>query len=142
MVVIRRLGASIGYYFWALSEIEFSVQDVLYRTKISTVEDTTFHDQIYSVGWVQSLTSKQSGFQPYLKLGVGQLNREASGTYWSGGNPPTIYDSLTVVMAAGLRIYVLKTLALRGEGTSYLTGGMLSTWKDNFSVNGGVSIYF
>jgi hypothetical protein len=136
----RRWGASLGYYFFALSEIEFSVQDILYRTRIGT-EDTTFHDQVYSIDWVQSLAPKSSGFQPYLKVGVGQLNRESSGTDSFGNQLPVIYDALTVVGGAGLRIFILRTLAIKMEGTTYLLGGVLSTGKENFSINGGVSIY-
>lgn len=138
----RRWSASLGYHFWALSEIEVSFQDVLYRTKIGDVEDTTFHDQIYSVNWVQSLAPKGSLFQPYFKVGAGQLNREATGSYAGGITPPAIYDSWTAIAGLGLRIFIFNTFALRAEGTSYLTAGDVSTWKNNFSINGGFSLYF
>jgi hypothetical protein len=139
----RRWGASVGYTFWSLSEIEFAVQDVLYRTKIARSEDTTFHDQIFSIDWVQSLTSKSSGFQPYVKAGVGQLNREASGIYDDGAaSPPATYGSLTGILGAGLRIFVHRAIALRAEGATYLTGAVLSTWQDNFALNAGLSLYF
>jgi hypothetical protein len=138
----RRWGASLGYYFFSVSELEFAVQDVLYRTKIDGVEDTTFHDQIYSVDWVQSLASKNAWFQPFFKFGIGQLNRQASGTYFGGAAPPAIYDSLTAVLGAGLRIFVFKIFAIRVDGTTYLTGGLLSSWRDNFAINAGASIYF
>ncbi len=137
----RRWGVSVGYHFFTLSEIEFSVQDVLYRTNIDQVEDTTFHDQVYTLDWVQALTSKKSGFQPYVKMGVGQLNREATGTYATGAAPPAIYDSLTVLLGAGLKIFIFDSFALRTEGVTYLTGGNISTWSNNFSINGGISIY-
>jgi hypothetical protein len=137
----RRFGISVGYYFFELSEIQFSMQDSIYRT-VSMGEDTTFHDQIYSLEWVQSLLPKSFGFQPYVKLGAGQLNREASGTYWTGGGPPAIYDSLTVLLGAGLRVFISRSFALRAEGTTYLVGGSLSNWQDNLSLNGGASIYF
>ena len=135
----RRYGASIGYYFLALSEIEFSVQDIVYKTGFNDSEFTNFHDQIYSVDWVQSLSPKSSGFQPYFKLGIGQLNRESSS---SGSTSSVIYDSLTGVAGAGLRIFILNFLSIKGECTSYLVGGAISTAKDNLAFNAGISFYF
>ena len=138
----RRWSLSFGFYFTSLSEVEISMQDALNRTNISGIEDTTLHDQIYSVEWVQSLTPKGSLLQPFFKLGIGELNRDASGTYYGGSSPPAVYDSLTGVLGAGLRIYVLKTFGLRFEGTTYLSGGVLSTWNQNLSYSAGCSIYF
>jgi hypothetical protein len=138
----RRWGVSVGYYFLALTEIEFSVQDILYRTKVSDTEDTTFHDQVYSVDWVQSFTSKNSGFQPYIKFGIGQLNRQISGSIAEENAGPILYDSITGLAGVGLRIFILKSFAIKAEGTTYLLGGRLSTAQENFSVNGGVSLYF
>jgi hypothetical protein len=138
----RRWGVSFGYYFLSLSEIEFSVQDILYRTKMGNLEDTTFHDQIYSVDWVQSLTSKKSDFQPYFKLGVGRLNRKASGGTDETVAPSVIYNSLTVLAGAGIRVFLLQSFSLKLEGTTYLIGGSLPTARENFAFNGGVSFYF
>jgi hypothetical protein len=138
----RRWGASVGYTFWGVSEFEISVEDVTYRTVITNYQDTTFHDQIYSFDLVQSFTSKEAFLQPYVKIGIGQLNREASGTYSGGSSPPAIYDALTVIAGVGLRIFIVKNFGLRAEALTYLTGGAISTWQDNVSFNGGVSIYF
>ncbi len=137
----RRWTLAIGYQFWHLSEIEFAMQDVVYQTKITHVEDTKFHDQVYSIDWVQHLASRGSFLIPYVKVGVGQLNREASGSYWEGGAPPKIYDSLTAVLGGGLKVMVTRRLGLRVEGTSYLTNGVLSTWRNNVSTKFGFSIY-
>jgi len=138
----RRYGVSVGYYFWELSEIEFSVQDILYRTVITSVEDTTFHDQIYGVEWVQSFTTRKSVIQPFVKAGVGYLAREASGTYAGGDAPSASYNAFSVLLGAGFKIFILDFLALRAEGTTYLLQGALSTWNSNFSFHGGVSLYF
>ena len=137
----RRWGASIGYYFLALSEIELAIQDVMYRTRVSTTEDTTYHDKIYSANWVQSLAPRSYPVQPYLKVGVGQLNRDSSGSD-VGTTVPAIYDSLTAIMGAGLRITIIRSISLKVEATTYLTGGLLSTWKNNSSIAGGVSVFF
>jgi hypothetical protein len=138
----RRWGFSVGYHFTELSSIEFSFQDVTDRTMLTGFEDTTFHDQIFGVNWVQSLADKTWIIQPYLKLGVGQLNRDASGTFAGGTtSPPAIFDSITGILGAGIRIFFTKQFGIRSEATTYLTGGVLSTWKDNFSVTFGASIY-
>jgi hypothetical protein len=137
----RRWLGSVGYYFFGLSEIEFAVQDVMYRTKIDNVEDTSFHDRIYSVNWVQSLAPRSSFLQPYFKVGVGQLNRNATGSYWTGDAPDPVFDSLTAVLGAGLKIQIFRALNLKAETTTYLTNGAISTWKDNVYVNFGVSLY-
>ncbi len=91
---------------------------------------------------VQSLTSKNAVVQPYLKLGAGQLNRDATGTYAGGASPPVLYDSLTVILGTGLRFFVMRDFALKAELTTYINGGVLSTWQDNFHFNGGFSFYF
>ncbi len=138
----RRLGFSLGYHLTELSEIEIAFQDVIDRTYLQGYEDTTFHDQIYSANWVQSLTGKESFLQPYLKGGVGQLNRKASGWYAIGATPPSEVNSLTGIVGAGLRLYLTRNFAIRSEATTYLTGGALGTWKDNYALQFGVSWMF
>ena len=109
----RRIGASVGYYPWSITEIELAFQDVVDRTKIEGFQDTTFHDQIFSVNVVQQLVPKEWPVQPYVKVGVGQLNREATGTYAFGSAPPAILDSVTLIGGVGLRIYITKIFAIR-----------------------------
>lgn len=137
----RHWGASFGYYVGTQSEIEVSFQDVTNRAKTGS-QDTTFHDQVYSIQWVQTLVPKTFFIQPFAKLGIGQLNREANGSYANGAVPPLIYDSLTGVVGAGFRIYIYGPTALRMDATTYLADGQLSTWQDNFNVTTGISIYF
>ncbi len=138
----RRWGASVGYHLTELSEIEFAFQDVVDRTRIEGYEDTTFHDEIYAANWVQTLLGKDSPVQPYVKIGIGQLNRTATGTYAGGGAPPIIYGTLTGVLGAGLRIHLMRGFGIRAEATTYLTGAQISTWQDNFALTGGLSLMF
>lgn len=138
----RRYTASIAYYFTEISCIELAYQDAFSRNQISGLEDTSFHDKVYSVNWVQHLTGREYTFQPYFKVGIGQLNRDATGTYSTGGSPPKSEDSVTAIMGAGLKIYITKGFGLRGEATTYLTGAKISTWKDNISATAGISVYF
>ncbi len=138
----KRLGLSLGYHFSDLSEVEFAFQDILERTVISGFEDTTFHDRIYSMSWVQNLLAKSAAIQPYFKLGVGQLNRDASGNYLGFISPPARVDSITGVLGAGFRLYLTKTFAFRVEATSYLAKGSIRGWKNNVVVNFGLSLFF
>lgn len=138
----RRYGGSIGYHLSERSQIEFAFQDSLDRTRIAYYEDTTFHDQVYSANWVQALTGKNFAIQPYFKIGIGQLNREASGNYVFGSSPPAVVDSVTGVLGLGSRIYLTRSFGLRAEATSYLQGGSIRTWKDNFGITVGVSFFF
>jgi hypothetical protein len=138
----RRWGTSVGYYFNDKAELEFAFQDVVYRTHIVGFEDTNFHDQIYSANWVQSLWGKNHPIQPYFKAGIGQLNRDAGGTYANGVAPASKVDSLTVIAGAGLRLYLTRRFAIRTEATSYLSGGSIKSWSDNFAVNFGLSWFF
>jgi len=138
----RRWGSSFGYHFNEHNEVELAFQDEYTRNLISGLEDTAFHDRVISLNWVQSLLGKDYAVQPYLKLGVGQLIRDASGSYATGIPVPEEVDSLTGVLGAGMRIYLTRTFALRAEATTYLVGGSLRTWKDNYGVQFGASIFF
>jgi hypothetical protein len=133
---------SLGYYFMDLTEIQISAEDIVDRTMIQNIEDTTFHDQIYSVELVQSLLPKSAGFQPFVKAGIGQLIREANGTYASGAAPPILLGSLTGIVGVGLRLFVLQQFSIKTEATSYLRDGAVSTMADNISARFGFSFYF
>jgi hypothetical protein len=137
----RRLGGSLAFKFSPLSSIEFAMQDVYDRTNIMGYEDTYFHDEIYSVNWVQNLFTFAS-VQPYFKVGAGQLNREAGGSYANGASPNPRTDSVTAIIGAGTRVYVTRGFGIRIEMMSYLTGGSIATYKDNVGFTVGASVAF
>jgi len=137
-----RWGGSVGYELNEKSQIELAFQETTDRNFIADYEDTSFVDRVYSVNWVQSILGRNAVFQPYLKAGLGQLNRDATGTYGGGSVPITRVDAVTGVLGAGFRLYFTRTIALRGEATSYLTGGVLSTWQDNWGSSLGLSLMF
>jgi hypothetical protein len=135
----RRYGGTVGYRIAPMSTIELSVQEVVDRTRITGYEDTVFTDNIYSVNWVQNLFTL-AAIQPYFKVGAGQLNREATGTYANGSGPNPRTDSITGVLGLGSRIYITRSFAIRAELTSYLTGGSIRTYQDNVGFTLGASI--
>jgi hypothetical protein len=139
---VSRAGVSLGYFFLSQSELEFSFQDIHYKNELGVQENTVFHDQIYSLQWVQAFLPSRFWVQPYLKLGIGQLNREASGVYAGGGIPSVTYHEVTAVGGLGLKLRFSKTFGVKLEGATYLVGGRIATWRDNFGVSGGFSIFF
>jgi hypothetical protein len=138
----RRYGGSVAYHFWASSSIEWSYSHSTERTFIEGLQDTTFRDQVYSLNWVQSLAERGSVLQPYFKVGLGQLNRDGSGSYAGGAEPPAFVDSLTGVLAAGLRVSITRGFGIRIEGTSYLQRFEISEWDRNAALTFGTSFYF
>ena len=91
------------------------------------------------LNWIQNLFTL-AAIQPYFKVGAGQLNRLATGTYANGASPNPQTDSLTAVLGLGTRIYVTRSFAIRAELTSYLTGGSIRTYKDNVGMTLGASV--
>ena len=138
----RRWGTSVSYHFTERSGIELAFQDIYERTFIADYQDTNVHDRVTSVNWVQSFLGKNTPFQPYGKLGVGQLNRDIEGIYPTGPSPTTRVDALTGVLGLGFRAFFTKRVAIRAEATSYLQGGSIRTFKDNIAVSIGGSIFF
>jgi hypothetical protein len=136
----RRYGASAGLYLTSMTEVEFSYQDSVDRTKITGFEDTTFHDEIFGLTLSQSFFDKTSWFQPYVKVGIGELNRDASGIYVGGTSPPQTEDNVTGILGAGLKLYVTKAFGFRGEATSYIVSGQ--SWTNNLSATFGFSVFF
>ncbi len=138
----KRWTGSIGYYFSETSEVEVDFSDVVDKTLISGYQDTTFHDQIYSANWIQSLLPRTARIQPYLRIGVGQLNRNASGEYGNGAVPASQVDSLTGVLGAGTKFPIVSQLGFKCEAISYLKGAAIGTYKDNIAITLGLSFYF
>lgn len=138
----RRWSASFGYTFLAMSEIEFSYQQIESQTVIGTFQNVKYKDQVYSVDLVQSLLPKSFFFQPFFRVGIGQMNRNAEGFFSNGTAPPAIFDSLTGVAGIGTRIFLSRRFAIRLQATSYIAGGDLNTWNQNIAFSAGISLIF
>ncbi len=134
--------ASLGYYFTQDSEIEFTYQDGKTRNFVEGIQDVSFRDRVYSLNLNYHLASEEQDIRPYLRLGAGQLNRDASGSYANGSSPPGRLDQLTIILGLGAKIRVTQRIGLRAEFVSYLIGGNLSTWKDNTQLSAGISVFF
>lgn len=134
---------SLGYYFSQDSEIEFMYQDSTTKNFVPNVQDLTYRDRVYSMNFLYYLFDDQAQFKPFFRFGVGQLNRDATGTYQNGAfTAPGRLDQLSVILGAGIKARVGARVGLKAEATTYLTGGSISTWQDNITLNIGGSFFF
>jgi OprF membrane domain len=133
---------SLGYYFTQDSEVQFSYQDTHNHELVPSVQDIEYRDQVYSLNFVYHLMGEASMFRPYFRFGVGQLNRDATGSYAGGYSPPGRLDQVTVIGGLGLKARFSSHIGLKLEATSYLSGGSISSWRDNFNCSIGGSYYF
>jgi len=138
----RRFGGSIGYNFSDSSTIEVGYQHSYDRNHFEGFEDSTYDDKVVSLNIVWNVFGRNAQIQPYLKGGIGQLNRVATISDSLGRTQVLHLDQMTGVAGAGLKILLTKTFAIRMEGTGYLIGAKISTWKDNFGATFGVSLYY
>ncbi len=137
----RRLGGSIGYNFSDSSTIEYSYQKSFERDHYEGFSDSFYNDEVFSVNFVWNIMGRTAPIQPYAKVGIGELNREAT-IYDSGKTQVQKINQMTGVLGAGLKLLFTKTLAFRIEGTSYLSGAKISSWKDNIGATFGISFYY
>ena len=138
----RRWGTSVAYHFTERSGIEVSFQDAFERTFIDGFQDTNVHDRVLGLNWVQSLLGKQHAFQPFVKLGIGQLIRDIQGYYPTGPTITPKIDSVTGILGLGFRLFVGRQVAIRTEFTSHLEGGSIRTFEDNIAFSVGASVFF
>ena len=139
----RSYGATFGYYFTQDSELEFSYQDSTTKNYVQAVQDITYRDRVYSINMLYHLFEEQSAFRPFFRLGVGQLNRDATGTYMAAGySAPGRLDAVSVIGGLGFKLKLTQKIAIKSEATSYLTGGSIGSWQDNLSFNIGGAFYF
>lgn len=138
----RRWAASFGYTLFNMTEIELSYQKIDSQTVYGTFQNVSYHDNIYSLDLVQAILPQSYFFQPFIRVGLGQLNRTAEGAFANGTVPPAILDSITGVIGVGTKIYLSRRFAIRIQATSYLSGGDITTWSQNISTNLGLTVVF
>jgi hypothetical protein len=137
----RRYSATFGYYFTQDSQVEFMYQDSTTRTFVKDVQDVQFRDRVYSINLVHQFFRNER-ISPFIRAGIGQLNRDASGTYQGGFSPPPRVDSVTGILGAGIKIRVTQGFSLKVDATTFLAGGAIGTWNDNFAVSFGASVFY
>ncbi len=136
------LTGSFGYYFTQDSEVEFSYQDSNTQEFVPSVQDIHYRDRVYSLNLMYHFANEGAPIRPYVRFGVGQLNRDATGSYQGGYSPAGRLDQVTVIGGLGVKAKISTRFGIKAEGTTYLSGGNISTWQDNFNISVGGSFYF
>ena len=138
----RSWGASFAYHFNSRSGVEVGYTTAVEKLHIPNFYTTLTEDQITSLSWVQFVLGREVVFQPFFKIGGGQLNRRLNRSYYLGPEEEVSTGSLTGVGTLGLKIRVSEQLGVIMQGTTYLSGFDFATWSDNFVVSFGTSLYF
>ncbi len=148
-----RYTASIAYRVTKVSAIELS-----YMHSESTVGTTirigsllvpevsqtiVYEDAAISASWIQNLVSSKSIIQPYVKVGAGRLIRKQKVTYSVALNGREQKKTEnTGVIGAGLRLFLTKHMALKGEYVVYLPNFKTSDLSSNRNLSVGFSWLF
>ena len=139
----REWGLSLGYYLTQDSEIQFSYGDETSKTFVPNVQDTTYRERVYSLNMLYHFFEQASDFRPFVRLGIAQINRDATGVYSAAGYYASgRFDTISIVGGLGFKLKIIEKIALKTEATSYLTGGAIGSWSDNLTFNIGGAYYF
>lgn len=149
----RRYTADIAFKFTSVSSIEFEYTDsdtrVSYPTTVgnliaqSTTANIRYHDRVYSGNWVQNLVSSKWLIQPYFKIGGGRMVRQYTEALPEFGySSTTTENTVTGVAGLGIRIFLTKNMALKGEFSTYVPKFHFKSWKENELFSSGLSWLF
>ncbi len=149
----RRYTSSVNFKFTSVSALEFeytdSVTKVSYPTNVGTLlpyyttEAITYKDKIYSFNWVQNLVSSKWILQPYLVVGGGRMTRKYSKEYPEFNLGERVTQNVTTgVGGAGLRLFLTRNMAVKGEVKTYVPDFRFSKWKENQMFSAGLSWLF
>ncbi|NUM88086.1 MAG: hypothetical protein HUU37_02675 [Bdellovibrionales bacterium] len=149
----RRYSGSVEFKFSQVSGIQFeytdSHQEARYRTNVGTLlpyytdEVITYRDKVYSFNFVQNLVPAKWLIQPYIKFGGGRMDRTYTRSYPEFRLQESVSQRVTTgVGGAGIRIFLLRSLAVKGEFNTYVPDFRFSRWKENEVFSTGVSWLF
>lgn len=113
----RSASGSIAYYFWQQGALEFTYMQG-YNFSEGRIDGSTTYDQVLNytykgVDFIYNLGTKESAFNPYLKAGLAEINKELqyrqNGTLVSKQNS----DGQNLTYGAGFKVKMSKTLSFR-----------------------------
>lgn len=149
--VQRRYAGSMDFKFTQISAIQLeyshTTTKISYKTTLNGILSyytnyaVTYDDVVYSVNWIQNLVPAKYLIQPYFKVGVGRMNRTQKEEYL-GITDSVGQKVITGVGGLGLRVFLTRSMALKGEFVSYMPDARISTWKENQMFSGGLSWVF
>jgi len=149
---MHRYSGTFDLKFTAVSAIEFEYTDETtnysYPSDLgllarATQEQTSYKDTIYSVNWVQNLVSSKFILQPYFVIGGGRMTRKYTMSLPEFGfGQTTTQNVFTGTGGVGLRLFLTRSMAIKGELKSYVPNFQFSKWKDNQALSLGLSWAF
>jgi hypothetical protein len=150
--VSRRYTGSVDLKFTAVSAIEFEYTDELSEYSFPsdlgllaspTKEQESYKDTIYSLNWVQNLISAKYILQPYFVIGGGRMTRKVTMSLPEFGYGQTTTQKVfTGTGGVGVRLFLTKSMALKGELKTYVPNFQFSKWRDNEAFSAGLSWAF
>src|SRR3989344_803971 len=151
----NRYTAEFAWRFTKVSAIELSFMRT--RSKMSQTvalnsvlvptltQALTYDDDVYSASCVQNLVPANFIIQPYFKVGGGRLIRKQKAEY----SNQTIIENQEIsqrvetgVGGVGCRLFLTKSMALKGELVTYVPRFQFSKWKDSQMFSVGLSWIF
>ncbi len=150
----RRYTGSVDFKFTQVSALQFEYTDSITKVSyladlsnilpgLSTPEATTYKDKIYSFNWVQNLVPSRWLIQPYIVFGGGKMRRFIIREYPVLGIYQSVVQSVaTGTGGIGLRIFLTKNMAIKGEIKTYVPRFKFSLWKENQLFSAGLSWVF
>lgn len=149
----RRYSAGIEFKFTPVSGIQFEYTDSVSKTSYPTdigrilpfyvTESITYKDKVFSFNWVQNLVPAKWIIQPYFKLGGGKMTRKYTRELTGYGVIDRITQNVTTgVGGVGVRLFLTRSMAVKGEFNSYVPDFRFSKWKESQLMSVGLSWVF
>ena len=150
----NRYTASIAFRFTKISAVELSYsvahtklsQQLNFTDSIlfSTISQSTMvDDQVISISWIQNILPAKYIIQPYFKIGAGKLRRRQKVEFSALlSTQEQTQKSETGVVGLGIRIFLTKHMALKGEFVTYVPKFQFSKWKESQHFSAGLSWLF
>lgn len=151
----NRYTGELAWRFTKVSALEFSFSRT--RSKMSQTvalnsvlvptltQVLTYNDDVYSASWVQNLVPANFIIQPYFKVGGGRMLRKQKAEYSNQTiiqNQEITQRVETGVGGVGCRIFLTKSMALKGELVTYVPKFQFSKWKESQMFSVGLSWIF
>jgi hypothetical protein len=151
----RRYTGSIDFKFTSVSALQLEYTDsyteVSYPINLSsmliiprkTTQTISYRDKIYSFNWVQNLVPSKWIVQPYFVVGGGKMQRKVDKAIPELGIAESDTQNVTTgTGGVGLRIFLTRSMAVKGEIKTYVPKFQFSKWKENQLLSVGLSWVF
>ena len=138
----KRYTGGLAVNLTSVTQIEASYTYTDTFFNYDPIQTTQTNEQILSLSLIQAIVPSSWVIQPYVKAGGAQYNRKQSGTIDGVPTTPSNTKSPSLVLGAGVRLYLLRNFSLKVELVSYLPDFKIRGLKDNFNAQGGISWHF